>query len=263
MGDRRRRVAGGDVLHAQLVPVLRDGLGRDLARAALARGFRDARDAAARGADRLRRRDPAVAAVGADLRLPGRPHRRAVVAVADGLRAARRPRPAARHGRAGRPGADGGRRRRRAADPRRARAGTRRADPARGRRGHRADRVAGLAGLARVGEPLPRRRPRAAAARRLGRAGVRGPARPRRAGDRRADGDRRRRAGAEEQRARCGAGDHAEPQRGRSRRLDAARAGPGAAPLPARRGALRDPHRRHARPRGDRLARRHAAARPR
>jgi mannosyltransferase len=64
----------------------------------------------------------------------------------------------------------------------------------------------------------------------------------------------------EEQRPRdCGV-DRAEPPRGRPDRLHAARADPGAAPLPAGRPALRDAVGAGRRPWGDRLARRRRAA---
>ena len=133
---------------------------------------RRAPGAADRRRARLRHSRAAVPALGADAALPGRPHRRAVVAQArlradhDGGDA-----PAARPHRVARAGGGRGRRRGRAR-PGRPRAGADRAGPRRARRRrdrgrHRAARLGRLAVLARVGDALPRdRRPAVPAARR-------------------------------------------------------------------------------------------------
>src|SRR3954447_2794516 len=93
------------------------------------------------------------------------------------------------------------------------------------------------------------------------RPGAGGPARPRRpGGGRGAVGDRRR-ADGQEQRARGGRGDRADPGARRPGHLDAARADPGAPPLPAARAALRHAVGPGAGRRRQRLARRRQAPR--
>ena len=92
-----------------------------------------------------------------------------------------------------------------------------------------------VAGLTRVGQPLPRRRAPAVPAARRRRPRLRAPARRRRA---RAGGDHvgaGHRAGGEEQRARDRPRDRPEPRPGRPGDLHPARDDPGAALLPARR----------------------------
>ena len=119
-------------------------------------------------------------------------------------------------------------------------AGPRRARPRRRRAA--ADRLADgrarldqLAAVARVGQPLLRRRRRAVRAARGRRLRARRPARAGRARDRRRAVGGRRGAGAEEQRARRGRGGRPVAAARRPRRLDLARAGPRARVLPAAR----------------------------
>ena len=225
-----RGLRGRRALHAQLADLLhRRGRRRLGAAVEAGRGPAAARAAARRPA-RLRRRVRALPAVGADDALPGRPHRRAVVRRARVRLAARRARRAA-----GPDAAD------RAADLRRRRpAGLPAAaalasaagwpivlvDP---RRAHARAGLDPVAGLARLGQPLPRRRAAAVPAARRRRARERAPARRRRPAAGRDHVGPGRRAGGEEQRARRRARDRAEPRAGRPRDLHPARDDPGAA----------------------------------
>ena len=194
--------------------------------------------------DRLRRRAGAVPAVDPDHALPGGPHRRAVVGVAD----RRRPARDARHdARAVRVGGAAARRRRRAGRAPAAAGPLARGVAAGHRAADRHARVDVVAALAGVGQPLPDGRGGAAAAGRRGRARARRPARDRRPDRRRPAGDRRRGARRQEQRARGGADDRAEPARRRPRDRHPARADRRARLLPARGRALRDAHRRRER----------------
>ena len=234
LGDRVRGGAGRHALHPQLVAVLRRRLRSRVAVPAVAEP-RSARAARPRR-DRLRRGTRAVPAVAADRALPGGPHGRAVVGAADPALAARDTGHDARPVRTG--GAPAGRRRRSgdAAEPRRGAFAGRLA--AGDRRAHGRARLAVVAALAGMGQPLSGGRGGAAAAGPRRRTRPRGPARDR--GTDRGGRARRRRhgAGRQEQRARRGAHDRAQPASRRPRDLDPARADLCARLLPARRRAL-------------------------